>query len=76
MTAHLKLGHVPCRVLVGRTLNMSKLGLVCSVVVLDIQRELKLEELVTLVPVDLSVEAEQGAGVLLQRRSDGIQGDL
>ena len=66
MTADLELGHVPGRVLVRRPLDVCELRLVRCVVVLDVERELELEELVSLVPVDLRIEAEERARVLLQ----------
>ena len=66
VTADLELGHVPGRVLVRRPLDVSELRLVRRVVVLDVEREFELEELVSLVPVDLRVEAEERARVLLQ----------
>ena len=66
VTADLELGHVPSRVLVRRALHMAELGLVRRKVVLDVERELELEELVSLVPVDLRIEAEERARVLLQ----------
>ena len=66
MTADLELCHVPGRVLVRRPLDVSELRLVRCVVVLDVERELELEELVSLVPVDLRIEAEERARVLLQ----------
>ena len=68
MTADLELGHIPCRILVCRALHVSELRLVRCVVVLDVERELELEELVSLVPVDLRIEAEERARVLLQGR--------
>ena len=40
MTADFELGHVPRGVLVRRPLNMSKLSLISSEVVVDIQRQL------------------------------------
>ena len=59
MSTDLKLGHVPRGVLVGRPLDVAKLGLVRCEVVLDVKRNLKLKELVTLMPVHLSVETEE-----------------
>ena len=67
VTADLELGHVPGRVLVRRPLDVSELRLIRRIVVLDVERELELEELVPLVPVHLGVEAEERARVLLHR---------
>ena len=64
VAANLELGHVPGRVLVRRPLDVSKLRLVRRVIVLDVERELELEELVSLVPVDLRIKAEERARVL------------
>ena len=72
MTADLKLGHIPCRVLVCRALHVSKLRLVRREIVLDVERQLKLQELVALMPVNLRVEAEERARILLQRCWDRI----
>ena len=69
---HFELGHVPGRVFVRWALNVTELGLVRCEIVLDVERQLKLEELVTLVPVDFGIEAEEGTRVLLQRRCIGI----
>ena len=76
MTADLELGHVPSRVLVRRSLNMSELRLVRRVVVLNVERQLELEELVALAPVDLGLKAEERARGLLKRCRDCVQGDL
>ena len=72
MTADLELGHIPCRVLVCRALHVSKLRLVRREIVLDVERQLKLQELVALMPVNLRVEAEERARILLQRCWDRI----
>ena len=72
VTADLELGHIPCRVLVCRALHVSKLRLVRREIVLDVERQLKLQELVALMPVNLRVEAEERARVLLQRCWDRI----
>ena len=72
MTADLELGHIPCRVLVCRALHVSKLRLVRREIVLDVERQLKLQELVALMPVNLRVEAEERERVLLQRCWDRI----
>ena len=72
MTADLELGHIPCRVLVCRALHVSELRLVRREIVLDVKRQLKLQEFVTLVPVHLGIEAEERARVLLQRCWDRI----
>ena len=76
MTADLEFGHVPSRVLVRRSLNMSELRLVRRVVVLDVERQLELEELMALAPVDLGLEAEERARGLLKRCRDRVQGNL
>ena len=76
VTADLELGHVPSRVLVRRSLNMSELRLVRRVVVLNVERQLELEELVALAPVDLGLKAEERARGLLKRCRDRVQGDL
>ena len=59
MPADFELGHVPSGVLVGRPLDVAKLGLVRREIVLDVKRNFKLKELVTLMPVHLSVETEE-----------------
>ena len=59
VSTDLELGHVPRGVLVGRPLDVAKLGLVRREVVLDVKRNLKLEELVSLMPIDFRVKAEE-----------------
>ena len=72
VTADLELGHVPGRVLVRRPLDVSELRLVRREIVLDVKRQLKLQEFVTLVPVHLGIEAEERARVLLQRSCEVV----
>ena len=72
MTADLELGHVPSGVLVGRALDVSELRLIRRVVVLNVERQLELEEFVPLVPVNLGVEAEERPRVLLQGSCEAV----
>ena len=76
VTADLELGHVPGGVLVRRPLDVPELRLVGRVVVLNVERELELEELVALVPVNVSIEAEERTRVPLERSGDRVQGYL
>ena len=76
VTADLELGHVPSGILVRGSLDVSKLCLVRRVVVLDVERQLELEELMALAPVNLGLEAEERARGLLKSCRDRIQRDL